>query len=107
MNSDAARFVFAYDRAKKGWGADAAGPVAWALVPFDDSPVPPRALEKDVRRRTKALAKAVKGGSGERECVKAALAAANDYVALGTKHQAAHFVDRWQELQSLCSTYLA
>jgi len=93
------RFTFIFDRIQKGWTGEVAGPVAWALIPFDDSPVPPRALEKQVRKRCKSYAKEIRSTQYDQFASLAlAIQAANDYVSFARQADSQYFVDLWTKL---------
>jgi hypothetical protein len=95
------RFAFVFDRLQKGWSAEIAGPVAWALIPFDDSPVPPRALEKQVRKRCKAYAKELRSAqNNERQSLALAISVAQDYVNFASQNNLLYFVELWQKLKA-------
>lgn len=95
------RFAFVYDRLQKGWSAEIAGPVAWALIPFDDSPAPPRALEKQVRKRCKAFAKELRSTqNNERLSLSLAIAVAQDYVNLARQNESHYFAELWEKLRA-------
>ena len=94
------RFAFVFDRLQKGWTAEIAGPVAWALIPFDDAPVPPRALEKQVRKRCKAYSKELRNSQHNQQLsLSLAVAVADDYVILARQNDSQYFVDLWQKLK--------
>ena len=94
------RFAFIFDRLQKGWTAEVAGPVAWALIPFDDSPVPPRALEKQVRKRCKAYAKELRNSQDNQQLsLSLAISVADDYVNLARQNDSQYFSDLWQKLR--------
>jgi hypothetical protein len=94
------RFAFVFDRLQKGWSAEISGPVAWALIPFDDSPVPPRALEKQVRKRCKAYAKELRSAqNNERQSLALAISVAQDYVNFASQNNSPYFVELWQKLK--------
>ena len=94
------RFTFVFDRLQKGWSAETAGPVAWALIPFDDAPVPPRALEKLVRKRCKAYAKELRTSQNNQQLsLSLAISVANDYVNFARQNDSQYFVELWQKLK--------
>lgn len=94
------RFVFILDRLQKGWESEIAGPVAWALVPFDDSPIPPRNVEKLVRKRAKALAKDLRmTQSSQVASLNLAIAAAGDYIEIARQSGDQYFVELWTKLR--------
>ena len=98
---DAQRFAFIMDRLKKGWTAEVAGPVAWSLTPFDDTPVPPRQLEKKIRKRCKSLSKEMKAHqSNPSASLELSIVAAKDYVALAQKESSSYFVELWSKLET-------
>lgn len=95
------RFAFIFDRLQKGWSAEIAGPVAWALIPFDDSPVPPRALEKQVRKRCKSYAKDLRSTqSNQQQSLALAISVAQDYINLASQNDSPYFVELWQKLKA-------
>lgn len=102
MTIDARRFAFVYSMMLQGWDAEGpAAQVAWALHPFDDFPVPPRKMEKEVRKRNRAFAKELKPAKHDAvRSAKIALRATNDYVEIARSYGAQHFVDRWSLLKS-------
>jgi hypothetical protein len=94
------RFVFIFDRLQKGWDSEIAGPVAWALIPFDDAPVPPRNVEKQVRKRAKVLAKSLRmTQSSQTASLNLATEAACDYVEIARQAGAQYFVELWTKLK--------
>ena len=94
------RFVFVFDRLQKGWDSEIAGPVAWALIPFDDSPVPPRKVEKQVRKRAKALAKNLRmAQTSQTASLNLAIDAARDYVEIARQSGEQYFVELWTKLK--------
>ena len=93
------RFAFVFDRLQKGWTGEVAGPVAWALIPFDDSPVPPRSLEKMVRKRCKAYAKEIRSTQHDQfASLNHAISAAMDYVSFARQVDSKYFVELWGKL---------
>ena len=98
---DAQRFAFIMSRLKQGWTADVAGPVAWSLTPFDDTPVPPRQLEKKIRKRCKSLSKEMRAHqSNPSASLELSIAAARDYVALAHQESESYFVELWSKLET-------
>ena len=90
-----------YDRLQKGWSGEIAGPVAWALIPFDDSPVPPRSLEKQIRKRCKSYAKELRNTQHDQNrSLSLAISAAEDYVNFARQNDSQYFVDLWQKLKN-------
>ena len=105
---EAQRFAFVLGRIEKNWSPERAAAVAWALMPFDDSPVPQRSLEKRIRKRCKALALELRGViDNEEESVAAALKASRDYVFTAQQKEDSYFVNYWKELESQLSTHIA
>jgi hypothetical protein len=101
MNTDAMRFACTFERISSGWKAEVAGPVCWALIPFDDYPVPPRKLEKAVRKRCKELAKRLKASRQDQvTSLKLTIEAAHDYVKMASEHEDQYFVELWEKLRS-------
>ncbi len=101
VSTQAFRFAFCFDKASHGWIAETCGPVSWALYPFDDYPVPPRQLEKAVRKRCKEFAKSLKSASNnEASSVSLAIQTASDYVQLAKNFEAQYFVELWTKLHS-------
>ena len=101
MSSDTFRFAFCYEKASIGWIAEVCGPVSWALFPFDDFPVPPRPLEKSIRKRCKEYRKSLKNaGNDQAKSVALALQTANDYVQISKSFDAQYFVELWTKLHS-------
>lgn len=99
-NAGAQRFAFIYDRVRRGWSGEIAGPVAWALMPFDDSPVPPRPLEKQVRKRSRSYAKELRNAQHDQNLsLSLAISVAGDYVSIARQHDSQYFVDLWQKLK--------
>ena len=94
------RMAFVLDRLRKGWSGEVAGPVSWALIPFDDSPVPPRSLEKNVRKRCKSYARELREVQNDQfASLDFAISVANDYVNLAKEANAPYFVDLWENLR--------
>ena len=99
-NAGAQRFAFIYDRVRRGWSGEIAGPVAWALMPFDDSPVPPRPLEKQVRKRSRSYAKELRNAQHDQNLsLSLAISVAGDYVSIARQNDSQYFVDLWQKLK--------
>ena len=96
------RFVFIYDRITKGWKQEICSAVAWALIPFDDAPVPPRSLEKKVRKRCRAYAKDIKRNAHDPAAsLDLAIAAARDYREFAKEEYSVYFADLYLELLNL------
>jgi len=94
------RFAFVYDRLMKGWSADIAGLVARVVFPFDDSPVPPRSLEKQVRKRSRKFAReARKAKHDQNLSLSLAISVAEDYVNIARQNDSEYFVNLWQNLK--------
>lgn len=101
MSSQTFRFAFCFDKASHGWIAETCGPVSWALYPFDDYPVPPRQLEKAIRKRCKEFGKSLKSASNnEALSVTLAIQTASDYVQLAKDFEAQYFVELFTKLHS-------
>jgi hypothetical protein len=101
INTQSFRFAFCLDKASHGWKAETCGPVSWALYPFDDYPVPPRQLEKAIRKRCKEFAKGLKNvNNNEAASVTLAIQTAADYVQLAKNFEAEYFVELWTKLHS-------
>ena len=99
-NAGQQRFTFVFDRLQKGWTAEIAGPVAWALIPFDDSPVPPRSLEKQIRKRCKSYAKDLRNAQlNQVLSLSLAISVAEDYVNFARQNESQYFVELWQKLK--------
>ena len=101
MSTDAIRFACNLEKLKAGWPAESSGPVCWALLPFDDHPVPPRKLEKAIRKRNKEYARSLKGAdNNQAKSLNVALQAAESYIQLAKTHNAPYFVDLWTKLRT-------
>jgi hypothetical protein len=99
-NAGQQRFAFVFDRIQKGWAAEIAGPVAWALIPFDDSPVPPRSLEKQIRKRCKSYAKELRNAEHNQDLsLSLAISVAQDYVNFARQNDSQYFIEFWQRLK--------
>ena len=106
--AEAQRFAFILDRIEKNWSPEGAAAVAWALMPFDDSPVPQRSLEKRIRKRCTALALELRGIiDNEEKSVAAALKASQEYVFTAQQKDDSHFVNYWKGLESQLSSLIA
>jgi hypothetical protein len=101
IGTQAFRFAFCFDKASHGWIAETCGPVSWALYPFDDYPVPPRQLEKAIRKRCKEFAKGLKNvNNSEAVSINLAIQTAADYIQIAQKFEAQYFVELWTKLYS-------
>ena len=101
------RFAFIYDRLNQGWTGETAGPVSWALIPFDDAPVPPRALEKLVRKRARTFAKDIRSQQQDQfKSLSLALDAAKDYISYAHQIDSPYFIDFWEKLRLQAETAL-
>ena len=103
------RAAFTAQLLKEGWSPEGPAPhVAWAVPPFDSFPIPPRRLEKAVRRRARKLAKDLKSrGRSQLEESQSALAAVRDYIAMAQEFEADAFLARWNELETGLSDKIA
>jgi len=101
MNADAMRFACTFEKVSSGWKAEIASPVCWALVPFDDYPVPPRKLEKAIRKRCKELAKSLNDSRQDHaKSLELTIQAAVDYVKIANAYEAKYFIELWGKLHS-------
>ena len=101
MSSEEFRFAFCFDRASRGWIAETSGPVAWALFPFDDYPVPPRQFENAIRKRCNEFAVRLKSAnSDESLSIALTIRVASDYVQLAREFGIQHFVEQFTKLLS-------
>jgi len=93
---------------EKGWRAETAGPVSFTIHPFDDKPIPPRKLEKMVRRRSRSLAKELRKLQYDKiSSARISLAAAHDYVSFARATDAPYFVKLWEKLEQQLQDQLA
>ncbi|MFN3216300.1 MAG: SHOCT domain-containing protein [Acidimicrobiales bacterium] len=100
MSVDRLRTAMMLSLAKDGWPDDVAGPVALAVHPFDDAPVPSRSYEKAVRPLARAFAKELgRWPNGDAEGAKRrAVALLAQYRALANAHrESPHFVHRFDQ----------
>jgi hypothetical protein len=100
-NAQASRLPMALRMAKNGWPSEVIGPVAWALVPFDDRPVPPRNLERAVNKRSRELAFELRPLQNDPlRSVAAAMRATNDYIGMAQSVDFPHYVQAWGKLRA-------
>jgi hypothetical protein len=95
----------------RGWGQETSQCAMFALHPFDEvgtrvqfddgsiavAPVPHRAFEKAVRKRSREFARAL-GGVSEQTAVRLSEAAWSDYRRLASEHGEDYYVKRFAQL---------
>ena len=107
MEPNPHRIAWVLDRIRKGWPQEIVGQASWGIHPFDNHPVPPRKLEKQVRKRSFVLLKEVEGLSSDFiSYSKLVTHALRDYADLGRKYDAENFSAHWERLASELENYL-
>lgn len=97
MSAERQRVAFVTERISRGWTRDGATMVATALHPLD-GPAPTH-LEKQIRKRSKALQRATP--RDEEHAVELARVALIDYAALARTSQAWEYAEIWSEASEL------
>jgi len=99
--SEAQRSAFVMDLISRNWSPEGAAAVAWALMPFDDFPVPQRSLEKKIRKRCQELALELRGVlDNEVRSLAAALSATREYLQIARKKNEVYFINYWTTLET-------
>lgn len=119
MEPNPHRIAWVLDRVRKGWPQEIIGQASWGIHPFDNHPVPPRKLEKQVRKRSLILLKEVQGLSLDFvshskvegrsldfvSYSKLVAHALRDYADFGRKFDADDFSAHWERLASELENY--
>ena len=96
MPVDMFRMALMMKLAEDGLDGGVAARVALAVHPLDDAPVPGRAFEKAVRKRSRQVARATRRAS-EAEQDRVATEALRYYKKLAADHGEAHYIARYDK----------